>query len=252
MKVKKRTFLGLLLTAFLLLLGIIIAVFYLYLNRLEYVYRNILILLIALSTIIIIITALGLGGIVLTILSARTYPPLQSLIIIAVKILYPVALRLGGILGIPKDKIKSSFIEVNNHLVLTRGVLVPPEKILILVPHCLQKDFCPYKITTNIKNCHRCGKCDIDKLISFAEKYNVNIAVVSGGTLARRYVSEYRPRAIVAIACERDLTSGIQDTNPIPVIGILNERPEGPCFNCTVNLERVEKAIRFFINGKVV
>jgi len=29
--------------------------------------------------------------------------------------------------------------------------------------------------------------------------------MAAGGTLARKYVQEYRPHAIVAIACERDL-----------------------------------------------
>ena len=43
----------------------------------------------------------------------------------------------------------------------------------------------------------------------------------------------------MAVACERDLTSGIQDSYPIPVIGVLNERPFGPCRNTRVDLAAV-------------
>ena len=61
-------------------------------------------------------------------------------------------------------------------------------------------------------------------------------------------VKELRPRAIIAVACERDLTSGIQDVFPLPVIGVLNERPYGPCFNTRVDIRKVEAAILDFLD----
>ena len=69
------------------------------------------------------------------------------------------------------------------------------------------------------------------------------MGVATGGTLARQMVKEIRPKAIIAVACERDLTSGIQDVFPLPVIGVLNERPFGPCFNTRVDIKKVEAAI---------
>lgn len=76
------------------------------------------------------------------------------------------------------------------------------------------------------------------------------MGMATGGTLARKFVRDYRPRGIVAIACERDLTSGIQDSNPIPVLGVTNERPNGPCFNTRVEVPQVEEAICFLIKDK--
>ena len=60
-------------------------------------------------------------------------------------------------------------------------------------------------------------------------------------------IVETRPRAIVAVACERDLTGGIQESYPIPVIGVLNDRPHGPCRDTRVDLSKVEGAISFFL-----
>jgi hypothetical protein len=54
----------------------------------------------------------------------------------------------------------------------------------------------------------------------------------------------------VAVACELDLTTGIQDAYPLPVIGILNERPNGPCFNTRVDIERVDRAICHFLERR--
>jgi len=56
-----------------------------------------------------------------------------------------------------------------------------------------------------------------------------------------------KPKAIVAVACELDLTSGIRDTYPIPVIGVLNRRPNGPCYNTSVDIAEVKKALLHFI-----
>lgn len=55
---------------------------------------------------------------------------------------------------------------------------------------------------------------------------------------------------IIGVACERDLTSGIQDSYPIPVYGILNSRPNGPCIDTDVDLDIVEEGVRAFLGGE--
>ena len=89
----------------------------------------------------------------------------------------------------------------------------------------------------------------MDGLIALSEAYGVHIAIATGGTIARRIVVQKRPKLIVAVACERDLTSGIQDTYPIPVYGVLNDRPNGPCLDTQVALPHLEAALRFFLIG---
>ena len=118
---------------------------------------------------------------------------------------------------------------------------------MILTPHCIQLDICPYKVTRDINNCHQCGRCGVGQLLALSQKYGVHVAIATGGTLARQDVKKARPKAILAVACERDLTSGIQDVFPLPVIGVLNERPNGPCFNTRADMGKIEEAIRSFI-----
>ncbi|MGP1585459.1 MAG: DUF116 domain-containing protein, partial [Schwartzia sp. (in: firmicutes)] len=48
---------------------------------------------------------------------------------------------------------------------------------------------------------------------------------------------------VLAIACERDLTSGIQDVYPLPAVGVLNIRPNGPCYNTHVDMAAVRREI---------
>lgn len=80
-------------------------------------------------------------------------------------------------------------------------------------------------------------------LLALRDKYGVRLAIATGGSVARRIVVEAKPQLIVAVACERDLTSGIQDTYPLPVFGVLNHRHQGPCQNTLVDLNLVEAAL---------
>jgi hypothetical protein len=169
-----------------------------------------------------------------------------------VKGLFPFIILMGRLVGISREQVQQSFIEVNNQLVRSNGHRARPHRLLILLPHCIQNFDCQIKITGNIKNCKGCGKCEIKDLVELADQHQVKIAVATGGTLARRIIVENRPEAIVAVACEFDLTTGILDTYPIPVIGILNERPNGPCINTKVDIQKVKDAISDFCEAKVL
>jgi hypothetical protein len=169
---------------------------------------------------------------------------------LTVKVLFPIAVAVGKLLGISKDTVKRSFIQVNNGLVRSLRGKLDGRRVLLLLPHCLQNYTCIYKITATMENCRRCGQCVVGDLARLAEKYGVVVSMATGGTLARRVIVETKPTAIVGVACETDLTSGIQDAYPIPVLGVLNRRPQGPCRNTTVDLMRVEEALRFFHNSR--
>lgn len=167
----------------------------------------------------------------------------------AILFLFPIIVQLGRLLKIAQEKVQGSFIGVNNKLVQSEHLNVKPQKLLLLLPHCLQDENCPHKITLDPKNCRRCGKCPIDDLLTMADKWGVQVQVVSGGTLARRSVRALRPECVLAVACERDLSSGIVDSYPLPVWGVLNERPLGPCRNTRVSLRALEEKLEEILNG---
>ena len=162
---------------------------------------------------------------------------------VVIRFLLPVIEFLGKAIGISKDTIRQSFIAMNNSLVQSQRLLVKADRILILLPHCLQLSDCEIKVTGSIDKCVRCGRCDIKGLAELAEKFSIDISVATGGTLARKVIIEKRPKLVVAVACERDLTSGIKDCYPLPVIGILNDRPFGPCFNTKVDVRKIDEAL---------
>ncbi len=166
---------------------------------------------------------------------------------LAIRLLLPLIEFIGRLAGIHRDRIRQSFISMNNSLVISQLPRIKADRVLILLPHCLQLADCDIKVTGDIGKCVRCNRCDISGLAGLAEKYRIHISVVTGGTLARKVIMEKRPKLIVAVACEGDLTSGIRDCYPLPVLGILNERPFGPCFNTSVDTAKIDEALRAIV-----
>ncbi len=143
-------------------------------------------------------------------------------------------------------QIRESYISFNNITVLSATQGRKHERILLLVPHCLQFSECQIRITTDIFNCASCGRCDIGRIRALAEKHAVSAAVATGGSLARKIVNDTSPEVIIAVACHRDLTEGVRDAWSYPVYGVFNQRPNGPCFNTKVDIESIEKALENF------
>lgn len=249
MEAKKRIYIGLLMGSMLMVIFLAVSLWYLIDNRGFIINKLLLIMIASIFGFIFIILGVGIIAIVIMIIRSKNIPSLDNITYLANEILFPITMITGRLVGISKEKILRSYIAVNNNLVKSKKLLLSGNQIMILLPHCLQDSECPHKITIDIGNCKQCGKCNISELIELGKKYNANIKVATGGTLARKFIEECKPRGVIAVACERDLSMGIQDSGHIPVLGVLNCRPNGPCFNTSVELDRVEKALQIIIKG---
>ncbi len=162
---------------------------------------------------------------------------------IGIKILLPVIMALANLFNIKKSFVRRFYVDFNNITVSTVGKKYKKEDVIVLLPHCLQNADCNFKITNDISNCKECGKCTIADISRITRERKVKCFVVTGGTAARNIVKKLKPKMIVSVACERDLTSGIIDVGNIQVIGIVNERPNGPCYNTCVNVNMLKEKL---------
>ncbi|MCE5251386.1 DUF116 domain-containing protein [bacterium] len=136
----------------------------------------------------------------------------------------PVAFVIARRMGISRDRLGNSFVKFSNAIVRARRKPVKG-KTIILLPRCLNAE-----LKTAVK--------------ALGERAGVGVFSATGGGQARKIIREERPSAVIGVACERDLVSGISDVAPkIPTIGVTNKRPEGPCKNTLVDLDEVRRAI---------
>lgn len=199
----------------------------------------------------------GIGGIFLLgwvcltlvfhIYTGRQLPGIGGLRHLCIRLFLPLMEIAGKLAGIDKAAVRRSFIKVNNEFVCAMPGAIKREKLLLLIPHCMQASSCSRRLGADLSNCANCGKCQIGHIRELARLHGFRVAIATGGTIARRIVAQMRPQCIVAVACERDLTSGIQDSYPIPVFGVLNERPCGPCRDTRAPLEGLTDALAFFL-----
>lgn len=137
--------------------------------------------------------------------------------------------KLAKLFKISRDKMGNSFVKVSNAIVRAVDRSLKNKKLMILLPRCLTKEV-------------------LQEIYKLKERFPVEIFTVSGGELARKKVKEINPSAIIGVACERDLVSGIRDVaSKIPVIGIPNSRPNGPCKDTVVDVAELTKAVEFYL-----
>ena len=139
------------------------------------------------------------------------------------------ALCWGKIFNFSRDQIGNAFVKISNRIQIVAGKKILPTELLVLAPRCLTKEI-------------------MQGLRGLQQRYNFFLTIAVGGSEARQAIKTRKPRAIIAIACERDLLSGIKDLRGrMTIVGVPNKRPEGPCKNTTIDLLSIEKTIKLFI-----
>jgi len=135
-----------------------------------------------------------------------------------------VASRFGK-----RDRVENAAVKVYNRLALRRAKKVNTGELLLLIPRCL-------------------SRATLDSVLSLAGQYGVPVFVATRGQLARRVIRERRPRAVVAVACERDMVSGLHDVaGKVPVLGLTMTLPAGPCKDAVLDLVALEGYLQAFV-----
>src|SRR5580765_8022029 len=125
-----------------------------------------------------------------------------------------------------RDWVEHAAIDIYNTLAERRGRQVGKGELLVLIPRCLSKQA-------------------LDGVLEIAGRYEVPVFVATRGQLARRVIRERRPRAVVAVACERDMMTGLRDVaGKLPVLGLTMQLPNGPCRDAVIDLEQMEKWVQ--------
>jgi hypothetical protein len=136
--------------------------------------------------------------------------------------------RVAGRFGM-RDRVENAAVKVYNALALRRARKVDTGELLLLIPRCL-------------------SRATLDSVLAMAGRYGIPVFVATRGQLARRVIRERRPRAVVAVACERDMVSGLHDVAAkVPVLGLTMTLPAGPCKDAALDMPMLEKYLQAFV-----
>jgi hypothetical protein len=140
-----------------------------------------------------------------------------------------LASRVGQMFGVQRDWTDNAAIAVYNRLAWAREWRVRANEMLILIPRCL-------------------SRTALDGVMEIAKRYDVATFVATRGAYARQAIRERRPKAVVAVACERDMVSGLHDVaGRLPVLGLTMQLPNGPCKDASLDLTQMEEFVRKYL-----
>jgi len=140
-----------------------------------------------------------------------------------------LASRVGEMFGVQRDWTDNAAIAVYNRLAWAREWRVRANEILILIPRCLSRSA-------------------LEGVMEIAKRYDVATFVATRGAYARQAIRERRPKAVVAVACERDMVSGLHDVaGRLPVLGLTMQLPNGPCKDASLDLAKMEEFVRKYL-----
>jgi uncharacterized protein len=135
---------------------------------------------------------------------------------------------LGVRVGLSRDRVGNALLQVYNALAAGRSPAgIRPDQLLVLLPRCL-------------------GREAMQEAMEISGRYGVPLFVASRGRYARQMIAMRRPKRVVAVACERDLVSGLGDVGGrFPVVGTTLTLPDGPCKNTGMDVGKLESQIRW-------
>ncbi len=126
----------------------------------------------------------------------------------------------------------------------SRKVRVAACELLLLLPHCLKQTACGRNVLHDLNECARCGRCPLASLLDLKDRHGVRLHIARGGREAIAEARRPEIKAILSIACEKELAAGILAVWPKKVVAIPNTRPEGICKNTSVDVAQVEGAVQ--------
>jgi hypothetical protein len=128
-----------------------------------------------------------------------------------------------------RDWVENAAVKSYDFFASRRNQKVGAGELLLLIPRCL-------------------SRAALDGVLGIAGKYDVPVFVATRGQLARRVIRERRPRAVVAVACERDMVTGLHDVaGKVPVLGLTMTLPAGPCKDAGLDLDKLEEWVRTYL-----
>lgn len=223
----KRLFMGLLFAAFSLAFGLACLLVWAVYPRLQSIHPRL-----AMASLVVLavltLTFVAWYGVVALVLVTKRPIKLADIVGHQFFRVFPALAVFSQAFGVSKDRLGYSLLEVHNELLRLRLRQASSGRILCLAPRCLERQ-------------------NVDQIRAIMAEYDCDFYMAPNGAMARQRIVQLKPAAIIGIACERDLVTGIRDVGyEVPVIGIANKRPLGPCKGAFIDMSELREAIEVF------
>lgn len=147
-------------------------------------------------------------------------------------------------LGVKPENIDKLYVELKNAMYRDLFRRIPPEQKLVFLPQCLRNArTCTAVLGPTGWACSKCSghsTCKVYRIKQKAESLGYRVFVVPGGSLVFKLINELKPKAVLGVACMKELIMAVEEIR-IPSQGVLLSR-DG-CVNTDVSVKEVANVL---------
>lgn len=214
--------------------------------------------IVALLLVSVILVFLGIGAIVLFWNAQKIILPRLTLFVVSTfelpikKVIRFLKINLddNSFTNIDVAKVDIMIAQLRSMLNKENFTKTPVEQRAVFVPQCLRSPRCPAPTLPEGLQCIKCGRCGLFMLKEECEKLGYKFFIAPGGTLIKRMVKKYKPRAVLGIGCPHELKEGtaLMEAYGLPAYGVQLKR-DG-CYDTRINIREFMDAIYLGIEDK--
>ncbi len=144
------------------------------------------------------------------------------------------------ILGVKPENVDRLFIEMKNDIHRNNFRKISPKDKIVFLPQCLRNPKCRARIKDFGYNCVDCCNCKASQIKKLAEKLGYSVFIVPGDSMVFRAIKELKPKAVVGIACLKELVAALEEIKlPLQTV----ELSKTGCINTDVNISDISKIL---------
>jgi len=128
-----------------------------------------------------------------------------------------------------------------NMVYMKRFAETPFAERAVFLPQCLRNQDCPATMDAEGLHCKSCGKCEVCKYKKEAEKLGYRVFIAPGGTMVKRMIKKYRPKAVLGVGCENEIQMGGEMAVKHGVIPQVIPLARSGCVNTLVDWDEVRR-----------
>jgi hypothetical protein len=188
-----------------------------------------------------------LAGVLLPFSRSRPRLALRRLAMAVDRVALRTVLRAARVVGDKTDPILRSFVQANNAAVRALYRRRKPEKVMVLLPHCVVWTRCPKKVVKDLASCTECDLCQMEEVLGIADRTSLPVGIAIRSAEAYSQARGMGPDLTLAVACDDRLVKGISRVPELPAFGLPLHLPKESCHDNLVDLSGLHAAMAYFL-----
>src|SRR4030042_2187327 len=144
------------------------------------------------------------------------------------------------LIGLKPENVDRLYIELKNDHYKERFRSIEPGHKIVFLPQCLRRPGCKASLDENGYHCVTCSAGGrVSAIKAKAEGLGYKIFVCPGGSMIAKIIVKYRPKAVLGIACMKEILMAAEDLEQARVPYQSVELLKNGCVATDVEVEHV-------------